>query len=268
MDFNAPPNEVKRVMLRTMLKTPGVVASPEPSVALLKLQNPACEYEFEFWIDEYEDKPDILEDFLTRLWYAAKRNNLHIPIPGQDFYTHQGNPLKIDTRVNQSDINVVLDNLQTFAQLPDDLRQMMSQDGLLKRFAATERILDIGEVEEGVFILARGAVTLECLDTEGQLQVFERLKPGAIFGETGLFHRAISKINAKSETDTEILVVPHATFNQVLNADTELSAEIGALVTRRSVARKPSNSKADNVAQSGQPDIETILETGRAQNVE
>lgn len=238
IDFNTPPNEVKRVMLRTMGKTPGILADPEPFVALSKLQNPAIIYEFEFWIDDYENKFEIMEDFLTRLWYAARRNNISIPIPGQDYYTHQGNPFKVDTRSNPAEIGAVLDRLQTFAQLPDDLRRMICEDGLIKHFAATERILDIGEAEEGIFIIARGAVTLEFIGTDGVLQVLEHLKPGAIFGETGLFHRAISAINATSNSDTDILVVPHATFNQILNADAKLSAEIGALVNRRSLARK------------------------------
>lgn len=268
MDFNAAPNDVKRVLMRTMDKTPGILAHPQPVASLKKLQNPASDYEVEFWIGEYEDKPDILDDFLTRLWYAARRNNLSIPIPGQDFYTHEGNPLKLDTGRDQARINAVIDNLQTFAQLPEDLRQMICEDGQIRRFAATERILDIGEIEDGVFIIARGAVTLEFVDPNGQAMAFERLKPGAMFGETGLFHRAISAINAIAETDTDILVVPHGTFNQILNADTKLSAEVASLVNRRSLERKSQNQKRDHAASSGFSRDQNAADPKEAQNVE
>jgi small-conductance mechanosensitive channel len=74
--YDSPPNLVKQVLLSTALATQGILAEPEPESKTTSYDETAIIYEVEFFIENFEDMEQILDRFMTRIWYAAQRNNL------------------------------------------------------------------------------------------------------------------------------------------------------------------------------------------------
>jgi len=92
------------------------------------------------------------------------------------------------TSTNEHDPKVtvaaMLDKISSFARTSNEHRRKLHKSARVYDYAATERILDVGESELGVYILASGSVELSSDANEAPYS--ELLKPGAIFGETGL----------------------------------------------------------------------------------
>lgn len=77
--YVSPPNKVKHMFIDTMLNTPGILHEPAPDVAVTKLDDPLMGYEVRYWIEDYADRPRIHNDFMTRVWYAARRHDVPFP---------------------------------------------------------------------------------------------------------------------------------------------------------------------------------------------
>jgi len=79
--YATPPNLVKKVIMEVYRATEGILADPAPEVKTTEFADSQIIYELEFAIPEYMQFEEILDDLYTRIWYAAKRNDLHIPFP-------------------------------------------------------------------------------------------------------------------------------------------------------------------------------------------
>jgi small-conductance mechanosensitive channel len=74
---------VKLVLGDTARRTNGVVASGGIRVRLASFGDSSINYEVKLPVTEFGKIKDIVEEFRTLVWYAAKRNNLTMPYPTQ-----------------------------------------------------------------------------------------------------------------------------------------------------------------------------------------
>jgi len=251
--FDTPPNVVKALIETTLFKTPKVLTKPKPDVFLLEIENPLSTYEVEFWIDDFEVWEEIKSDFLTRLWYAAQREKIEFPLPGQQVKA-QWHAVEDSERTAQSDqIRMLFAQMPGFSSLSNDTRQRLVACSKSLKFAKAERILDTGEPEGGIHLLAEGEVTLEVQDASGQAVLLSKIKSGGFFGENGLFGRPISQANATALSDCEIILITHSDFNDILDHEPILSDSINAVINQRSHAtrRLGSLSPAKSLTRAG-----------------
>jgi len=234
-DSSVPPNQVKNMLYDTLSKTPGVLTEPDSLVMVSELDNPVAQYTVEFWVDDFESKPEIIADFLGRVWYAARRENISIPKPAQEFYAQRTPAQAV---INTEELNArkqILNQLSLFSHFSDASLIQLSKDATLKHYADTERILDEGDKESGVFIITKGSVQLEKnvgINTPVKL---EKLSIGGLFGENGLFGRAISNIDAIDLENSEIMVIQHDKFNRRVNVDIQLNSEDTNMINQHNI---------------------------------
>ncbi len=255
-DFTTPPNVVKRMLYDTIGKTPGILQEPGPTVSVAELDNPSITYCIEFWINDYEAKPDILEDCLTRIWYAAQREGIAVPVPSQEVYAQRGaaqtRALPDTTQLREERLR----SLPGFAHLPADKVAAIVENSAIKHYAATERITDAGAWETGLSIVTQGAVRLEIDGTDGVPVLLDQVDAGELFGETGLFGRPVSPVSVIADDDCELLLVTHSSFNKVLETDATLTDEVNSLINRRS---RPSQQQKQALAASSLPENDGVI---------
>lgn len=233
-----PPNKVKQVLLDTLLGTPGVLHDPAPCISVISLSDPAVKYEIEFWIDDYGDKPDILDDFMTRVWYATHRENITFPTPVYELYSHRGEIQHL--RYHSEKINLAdsLEQFAYFSRLPANLKQILSKQAQLMQFAKNEKILSAGEREKGVYLVLSGSVILTINDSQGVEKTLEKFNSRGLFGVTGLTGRAVSPVTARAISDAKVLIIPHELVNHAINMNTNFAEEISTLIERRRQAER------------------------------
>ena len=233
-----PPNKVKQVLIDTMLKTPGVLADPQPSVAVLSITDPAVKYEIEFWIGDYSNKPDILDEFMTRVWYATHRENITFPTPVYELYSHRGKDQHPRYQGNNVDLSSSLEQFAYFSRLPAELKQILSKQAQLMYFAYSEIIVAQNEQEHGIYLVLSGCVSLTVTNARGVEFTLDELDSRGFFGETGLTGRAISPVTARVKEDAQILIIPHELVNHAINKNASFAEEISTLIERRRLAER------------------------------
>lgn len=236
--FESPPNAIKEMLLETLLRTPGVLEDPAPCASVVEFSDPVMVYEVEFWIQDYANKPEVHDNFMTRLWYATQRHEITLPTPTYELHTGDGNvdgKERVATAVERIRL---LDLFAHFARLPADAKELIGEHSTLKHYGKNERIVEIKAKESGLYLVFSGIVTLSLPDADGEPRIIERLVSRGIFGETGLTGRAISPITATVLEDAKVLVVPHKLMNDVINNNAGFADEISTLISRRRAAEK------------------------------
>lgn len=233
-----PPNKVKKVLLDTIRNTPGVLADPAPCIAVLSIADPAVKYEFEFWIDDYSNKPDIQDEFMTRVWYATHREKITFPTPVYELYNHRGKESHPRYQGDNRDLANNLEQFAYFSRLPEDLKKILGEQAQLMHYADSEIIVTEGDHEQGLYLVMSGTVTLTITDADGVVCTLDTLDARGFFGETGLTGRATSPITARVVEDAQILLIPHELVNHAINRNTNFAEEISTLIERRRLAER------------------------------
>ena len=67
--------------METCLHCPGILKKPYPEVKTDSYGDSAISYEIEYAIDDYAHREEVTDELMTRIWYTAKKYQLHIPFP-------------------------------------------------------------------------------------------------------------------------------------------------------------------------------------------
>ena len=80
-DYKVPPYRVRRALLDSARRIPGVLEKPSPEVHVLNFGESAIDYDLEFWIDDVAERERIVSDVRERVWEEFKRSDINIPFP-------------------------------------------------------------------------------------------------------------------------------------------------------------------------------------------
>lgn len=233
LSYNHPPNKIKYLFQEVFNNTPGILSEPSPSVAVTNIDDPSMEYEAEFWIDDYGDKPDIHAQFMLRVWYALQRHGISLPTQQFDIHTYNGRKYQAELQKETDSRKSSLDWLPRFSDLPKATRTALADASVLKSYAENEIVVNQYESETGVNVIIAGTIVLDSVDNSGGAIEQQMLHVGEFFGETGLFGRAISPVTATALDDAEILCIPHDAINDVINRNPRFASEISSVIDQR-----------------------------------
>jgi small-conductance mechanosensitive channel/CRP-like cAMP-binding protein len=229
--YDDAPNKVKRVLLEVVHATRGALASPPPEVLTRKYADWAIEYEVRYYIDDYERQLTINDEFMTRVWYAAKRHGLTIPFPTQVEIGIEP-PAKADPR----------DHAATLAAIPvfvplspaelDELAMLCPRQG----FGAGERVVRQGNDGDTMFVIVEGTAVVT-VDAPGGAPADERevaqLHRGDFFGEMALLTGEARTANVTALDDLVVVVVGKAALQTMFGKRPALAHEIAEIVATR-----------------------------------
>jgi CRP-like cAMP-binding protein len=126
-----------------------------------------------------------------------------------------------------------------FADLDDETLLTIVGDAANLRWSGDEVIFAVGEQPEALYVVLRGEVVI--LDEDaGEVT---RLERGGYFGEQSLLAGTAHSKTARTLTDTELMVVPRATFEALLEADPALHRDVEERLEER-LAERTSGSTA------------------------
>jgi len=81
VDGEAPPNQVKAVLMSAALSSRGVLASPPPKIFMVEFADSSITYEVKFWMEHHAAYNEIYDGLRTSVWYALHRAGITIPSP-------------------------------------------------------------------------------------------------------------------------------------------------------------------------------------------
>lgn len=231
--YNDPPNSAKQVLKSTALATQGILTNPEPQVFTLSYDDFAVTYEVKFFIQDYGEVEEIRDRFMTRVWYAAQRNNLSIPFPIRTLYHFHG-----PTSQAKGLSKKVADSLQSIpAFVPLDREegngQGLSQGIALQHFGMGERVVRQGDSGNALYIIISGQAMLLVIDDLNREQEVLPLKAGEFFGEMALFSGEPSPVSVVATDDLEVMMISSNVVNQMIERQPSFAREIGQILEIR-----------------------------------
>jgi small-conductance mechanosensitive channel len=234
--YNDPPNLARQVLKTTALETKGILLEPEPEVYTLKYEDSAVSYEVKFFIRDYGDVERIRERFMTRVWYAAKRNNLTIPFPIRTVYNFHGPSSQqkgIEKKFSES-----LQAIPAFVPINREYDSLApATTGIaLQHFAAGEKVIRQGQVGQALYIIVAGLALMSSRNLDGHEREILSLRNGEFFGEMSLFSGEPSMVTVVASNDLEVMKISAATVHQMIDRQPSFAREIGQILEIRRAA--------------------------------
>jgi len=222
LSFEHPPNKVKRLFEEVFTNTPGILQSPEPCVAVVNIDDPEMEYEAEYWTEDYGSKPDVHAEFMSRMWYAIQRHGLSLPTSTYNIHSFDGSTVSL-----------------------------RKQEALLEY-----KDINQHETEQAICVVVAGTIKLQD-DHDSDF-----LHAGDLFGESGLFGRAISPVTATAMDDVDVLFVSHDLINEVINRHSGFAKSISTVIDqRRSSREQTSDDSAASASNTSLPSLAELQES-------
>lgn len=248
--YSDPPNLAKLVLRTTALETEGILAQPGPQIFTLSYDDFAVTYEVKFFIEDYGDLEEIRDRFMSRVWYAAQRNGLTIPFPIRTLYHFHG-----PTAAAQGSSKKMADSLQSVpAFVPLDQTasfEALSQSVSLQHFGTGEQVVRQGSPNDALYIVISGQAVMTLQDRTGHDHEVLRLKAGEFFGEMTLFSGEASPTSIGAVEDLEVMLLPAAVVNQMIERQPSFAREISRILELRRRAVEAAETAA--IAPEGRP---------------
>jgi hypothetical protein len=236
--YNDPPNLARQVLKSTAWETKGILLDPPPEVFTISYDDSSVCYEVKFFIRDYGDIEQIRERFVTRVWYAAKRNNLTIPFPIRTLYHFHGPTSRAEGTSKK--FAESLQSIPSFVPLdnPDNI-QNLSQDITLKHFGTGEKVMQQGYASNALYIAIAGQAMMTVIDKNDREQEVLPIKAGEFFGEMTLFSGEPSTVSVTAVEDLEVMMISAAEVNQMIERQPSFAREISQVleIRRRAVQR-------------------------------
>ena len=238
-----PPNAIKR-MLTELCQDVKEILPWGVSVRTIGYRDFSIEYEVRFFIENYLRQPEIQEDYMTRVWYATRRNGFTIPFPIRTVY-HEAVPHRPPPD-KAAAVRDTLARLPLFQDLSPDELDMLGHNASLLEFATGDAIVREGRPGDSMYIIKSGTVVVKRRRGERSERSLADLTTGAYFGEMSLLTGEPRSASVVAKGDTLAIMIPKSALEPVLEARPGLAESFAAVVEeRRQVHDDPTEYEVD-----------------------
>ena len=229
--YDEPPNKVKEVLKKTALATKGVLSKPEPIVQTINYNDSSIDYRIKLFLADYDKVPQIRDEFMTRIWYAADRNKIDIPFPIRTLY-HKP-PIRIKKEEEHSQMLAHLMSFPIFSYLESHHLEKIARTASLKYFGAGEVIIEKDTTQRSVFLIVTGMAKILILNQHNKEQEVVQLCDGDLFGEKSLISNNSGLTSVIAIADTQVVVIKTEAIQSFINKVPRLSRELGEIIEGR-----------------------------------
>ncbi|HVM49046.1 MAG TPA: mechanosensitive ion channel family protein [Candidatus Acidoferrum sp.] len=230
LDYAAPPNRAKSVLLHAVANAKGVLPVPKPQVFLKNFGDSAIEYEVRFWLEEYETYYEVCDAIRSNMWYSLRRHGIRIPFPIRTVQLER--PARDKQLEVQTAARIMLRQQPLFRCLNDDQLDALLPRGQVVHFGRDEKLIQQGDSGESMFILVDGEATV-IVERNGAPTPVAFLRAGDCFGEMSLLTGERRSATVIAQTDCEVVEIGKAVLARSLKENPELVAQLSELLARR-----------------------------------
>ena len=235
IEYGAPPNKVRQIILDVVKQHPKVLDSPRPQVRLISFDDFSINYEIRFWYENYIHDPQIKADINNQLWYALRRHDINIPFPIRDVqHAHIERRYKHQKRKQLSfQVKALLEKVPLLNPLADENREKIAQEATIQDYGAGEIIVRHGAVGDSLYIILDGACEV-LFEKEGQRsKKMATINKGDFFGEMSLLTGEVRSATVKAQEYATVIRVDKALFSTILASNPDIIEQLGEVMAQR-----------------------------------
>lgn len=230
--YDAAPNAVRKMLTEVALSTPGIVAEPYPDIRTSSYNAYSVDYEALVFISDYGPLNRIRSEFMTRIWYAAKRYGITIPYPTQVVHQTTGVAEVRDEKAEEGTLELMR-NAELFRSLTEEECCRVLKEGRIEVFAAGETLFKEGDEGNFLYVFLRGDVDIQVTGDQGNQVTLATLTRGDVIGEMALFTGEPRKASARANSDVKALRISKPSIAELLESREELINAFVASMSNR-----------------------------------
>ncbi len=230
LDYAAPPNRVKDVLMHAVANSKGVLPEPKPQVFLKNFGDSAIEYEIRFWLEEYDLFNEVADAIRTNVWYAVRRHGIKIPYPVRTVQLER--PARDKHLEVQTTARIILRQQPLFRCLTDDHLDALLPRGHVVHFGRDEKLIQQGATADSMFVLVDGEASV-WVERNGTSKPVAQLRSGDCFGEMSLLTGEPRSATVIAQTDCEVVEIKKSVLARSLKENPDLLAQLSELLARR-----------------------------------
>lgn len=229
IEYGAPPNKVRNVLVDVMIHVDGVLPTPAPDVYLVEYGDSAVLYDLRYWIIDYERRTKIEAELMRAVWYRLKRENIQIPYPIRDVFLHRAKPQQ-----RPDEIIDLLKKVDILQPLKDEEMTMLAEDLSHHLYGRGEAVCKQGDPGSTFYIIKSGLIGVKVKGQDGAEVEVARLKPGMYFGEMSLLTGDVRTSTCMALEDSELLCLDRDTFGVLLQENPPIAQTMSEILASRS----------------------------------
>jgi len=228
VSYDAPPNQVKAVIVDAIGDEPLLAPGREPEVLVADFASSAITYRVRAWTSDFAADDRLRDHLRSRVYYALRRANFEIPYPTQ-VEIHRS---VIDPQLQDSTaFEAALAGVEILAALSADERRELARAAHLREYAIGEAIVRQGDEGSSMFVIYRGDASVTLGSPKREIA---RLGSGQFFGEMSLLTGEPRAATVAAATDCSVLEITVEDFRRLVLADPDLVERVaGAVAARR-----------------------------------
>lgn len=235
IEYGAPPGKVREVLLDICEKEPRILKDPKPAIRVLNFGDFAITYQVRFFYEDYGTSPYLKADIKDRIWYALRRNGIHIPFPIRDVHHRH-----IERRFEEKEQDALraeaaknIEKVPILAPLSGNAKAAIAKGMVVEGYGDGEVIVRQGDAGDSLYIVYSGACDVEISSATGSISKVATLLPPAFFGEMSLLTGEPRSATVRAHGDTTVFSIGKALFRGVLVNQPEVSEELARVLASR-----------------------------------
>ena len=235
LEYGAPPNIIRQVILDVLNQHTKVLSKPRPQIRLKSFDDFSINYEIRFWYNNYAHDPQIKADINDQLWYALRRNGINIPFPIRDTqHAHIERRYKLQERKQLSmQIETMLENVPLFEALSDKDRKKIADEAIIQDFGTGELIVCQDEPGDSLYIILNGACEVLIERKERGTKKIAVINKGDFFGEMSLLTGETRSATVKTLEYATVIRVDKALFSTFIASNPAICEKLGYVMAQR-----------------------------------
>jgi hypothetical protein len=240
--LDAPPNRVKQVLTSVAQSMDTVLDDPAPRALLREVLDDRLRYEAFLFIDQPKLIPQIVDEYTTRVWYAARRAGLRLPLPSAQEYQLQAP--EVESAIPEVEPVQVLSSAQGFQVLKPPVIEKLAAGARVLNYADGEVLLAKGTIAEFVHAIASGEARILIRSPGGSAEAV--VSPGEVIGIASLARQEASDVDIVARGDVSTVALDRKAVDAALRADHRLAQQFARIqeIRREAIAQAEKALKA------------------------
>ena len=237
IEYGAPPNTVKNVIIQVLSHHPQVLKIPPPDIYLKEFGDFAITYEIRFCHNNFANEPKIKSDINYQIWYALRRNNIKIPFPIRDVHLNhiekRSQIKELEAQKSSLDIEGLLGQVSVLSALSAEIRTQIAERSEIAEYGAGEFIVRQGDQGNSLYIIRTGICGIYVRKNGTQENRIATIESGEFFGEMSLLTGEPITATVRAMIDTSVIIIDKENFSKILNDNPTISVQLGEILAKR-----------------------------------
>ncbi len=235
LEYGAPPNKIREVLLDVVRRHPEAVPVPPPEVRLTGFGDFAINYEIRFMCKDFAVAERTKAEINNQIWYALKRNDISIPFPIREVslaHIERVHQAKVAAET-QAVIEEELSRVPVMAALSAEERTVLASRVRVLPFGAGETVVWEGEQGDSMYIIHAGACEILKDDGHGSNSRVAVIQKGDFFGEMSLLTGEKRTATVRAIEDSRFIFIDKPLFAEMISSKPETASFLGEVLAKR-----------------------------------